>query len=403
MSSIQTQDSPETLSGERDQSPVLLDADSDITPTVSVVMPTMNEEEGIRECIERVKRAVDRSGHLTEVVISDDSDDRTPDIARELGAIVVEPDEPGYGYAYRYAFEHCRGEYIIIGDADTTYDFEQFPKLLDPVIRGEADMVMGSRLEGEIEPGAMPALHQYVGNPLLTRFLNAFYDAGVSDAHSGFRAFRADILDELKLETTGMEFASEMIMDAGARDLTIAEIPIVYYEREGEATLESFRDGWRHVRFMLLNAPSYLFSIPGLVMGLLGLLVMVVAVSNVSLGGASFGTHTAIAGSLLTLVGFQVANMGAFATIGSDPIQRPNDPFTNAFIEHVTLERMSTLGLALFLAGAGYAVWLVVQWAQTGFTRLPMVVGDVVAFTAIVLGVQIVFNAFFMSAIATRE
>nr|WP_238994002.1 glycosyltransferase [Halobellus captivus] len=366
-------------------------------------MPTMNEEEGIRECIERVKRAVDRSGHLTEVVISDDSDDRTPDIARELGAIVVEPDEPGYGYAYRYAFEHCRGEYIIIGDADTTYDFEQFPKLLDPVIRGEADMVMGSRLEGEIEPGAMPALHQYVGNPLLTRFLNAFYDAGVSDAHSGFRAFRADILDELKLETTGMEFASEMIMDAGARDLTIAEIPIVYYEREGEATLESFRDGWRHVRFMLLNAPSYLFSIPGLVMGLLGLLVMVVAVSNVSLGGASFGTHTAIAGSLLTLVGFQVANMGAFATIGSDPIQRPNDPFTNAFIEHVTLERMSTLGLALFLAGAGYAVWLVVQWAQTGFTRLPMVVGDVVAFTAIVLGVQIVFNAFFMSAIATRE
>lgn len=134
-------------------SPALVGPDSDIAPTVSVVMPTMNEEEGIRECIERVKRAVRASGYQTEVIISDDSDDRTPEIARELGAIVVEPDAPGYGYAYRYAFEHCRGDYIVIGDADTTYDFEQFPKLLDPVANEEADMVMGSRLEGDIKDG----------------------------------------------------------------------------------------------------------------------------------------------------------------------------------------------------------------------------------------------------------
>jgi len=191
---------------------LLLGADSEISPLVSIVMPTMNEEAGIREFIERVKRAVRKSGHPTEVIISDDSTDRTPEIARELGAIVVEPDEAGYGYAYRYAFDHCRGDYIVIGDADTTYDFEQFPKLLEPVVRGEADMVMGSRLDGDIKPGAMPALHQYIGNPLLTKFLNAFYDAGVSDAHSGFRAFRAEMLDELDLQTTGMEFASEMIM-----------------------------------------------------------------------------------------------------------------------------------------------------------------------------------------------
>ncbi|SEF66366.1 glycosyltransferase family 2 protein [Halobellus limi] len=382
---------------------LLLGADSEIDPMVSIVMPTMNEEAGIRECIERVKRAIRKSGYSTEVIISDDSTDRTPEIARELGAIVVEPEESGYGYAYRYAFEHCRGDYIVIGDADTTYDFEQFPKLLEPVIRGEADMVMGSRLEGDIKPGAMPALHQYVGNPLLTKFLNVFYDAGVSDAHSGFRAFRAGMLDELHLQTTGMEFASEMIMDAGARDVTIEEIPIVYHEREGEATLESFRDGWRHVRFMLLNAPGYLFSIPGTVMGVLGLLVLLLAFSDISLGSTSFGIHTAIAGSLLTLVGFQVSIMGAFATIASDPIQRPNDVLTETIVEHLTLERMSTLGLIVFTGGAVYATWLVVQWAQTGFTQLPMVIGDVVAFTAIVLGVQIVFNAFFMSAIANRE
>lgn len=190
-------------------------------PTVSVVMSTMNEQEGVAECIDLVKPAVRRSGYRTEVVISDDSTDRTPEIARERGAVVVEPDEPGYGYAYRYAFERCHGGYIIIGDADTTYDFEQFLRLLKQAVEGDADMVMGSRLDGDIKDGAMPALHEHVGNPLLTGFLNAFYDAGVSDARSGFRAFHVDVLDELDLTTTGMEFASEMIMDPGTRDLTI--------------------------------------------------------------------------------------------------------------------------------------------------------------------------------------
>ncbi|MDL0137975.1 glycosyltransferase family 2 protein [Halobacterium salinarum] len=381
---------------------ILVGPDSDIAPTVSVVMPTMNEEEGIRECIERVKSAVRESGYQTEVLISDDSTDRTPDIARELGAIVVEPDEAGYGYAYRYAFDRCRGDYIIIGDADTTYDFEQFPKLLEPVARGDADMVMGSRLEGEIKDGAMPALHQYIGNPLLTKFLNAFYGAGVSDAHSGFRAFRADMLNDLDLETTGMEFASEMIMDAGARDLTIEEIPITYHEREGEATLESFRDGWRHVRFMLLNAPGYLFSIPGTGMGILGTLVLLAAFTGISINGATFGIHSAIAGSLLMLVGYQVASLGVFATVASDPIQRPDDPLTEALVERLNLEQMASVGSVLALGGTAYAGWLVYQWANTGFTQLPMVTGDVVAFTAIVIGVQTVFNAFFLSAVATR-
>jgi hypothetical protein len=379
---------------------VLVAADSDVAPTVSVVMPTMNEEEGIRECIERVKRAVTRSGYRTEVIISDDSDDRTPEIARELGAIVVTPDKPGYGYAYRYAFEHCRGEYIVIGDADTTYDFEQFPTLLEPVVNGEADMVMGSRLNGEIKDGAMPALHQYIGNPALTRFLNAFYDAGVSDAHSGFRAFRAGMLEELQLETDGMEFASEMIMDAGARDLTIEEIPITYHEREGDATLESFRDGWRHVRFMLLNAPGYLFTGPGIAMGSVGVIVMLAVFAGVTVGGVSFGIHTAIAGALLTLVGYQVANLGVFATVASDPIQRSDDIITTTLIDRLNLERMATIGVVVWVAGVAYAGWLVVQWAATGFTQLPMTTGDVLAFTAIVIGLQTVFNAFFFSTVS---
>ena len=379
--------------------PLLVGPDADVDPTVSIVMPTMNEEAGVAECIDLVKAAVRRSGYRTEVVISDDSTDRTPEIAREEGAVVVEPDEPGYGYAYRYAFERCRGEYIIIGDADTTYDFEQFPRLLKQVVEGDADMVMGSRLEGEIKDGAMPALHEYVGNPLLTRFLNAFYDAGVSDAHSGFRAFHVDVLDELDLETTGMEFASEMIMDAGARGLTIKEIPITYHEREGEATLESFRDGWRHVRFMLLNAPNYLFSLPGAILGIAGLSLLLSGATGVTLGGVSLGTTAAITGSLLVLVGYQAANMGVFATLTSDPIQRPNDVVTETVIHRMNLERLSTVGLAAFTAGALYLTWAVIGWATGGVALTAATPAHVIALTVMILGVQTVFNAFFMSAV----
>ncbi|MDX1748146.1 MAG: glycosyltransferase family 2 protein, partial [Halobacteriales archaeon] len=252
----------------------LVTDDDDTTPVVSVVMPTMNEEEGIGECIDRIVEGATALGLPTEIVVSDSSSDRTPEIARDRGARVVEPDRPGYGYAYRYAFARVRGEYVVMGDADTTYDFAELPRLFEPILDGEADMVMGSRLEGEILPGAMPKLHQYVGNPLLTKFLNVFYGAGVSDAHSGFRVIRRSTLEELNLGTDGMEFASEMVMEAAARDLEIAELPITYHERKGEATLESFRDGWRHVRFMLMNAPGYLFSVPGALMVLLGSLLM---------------------------------------------------------------------------------------------------------------------------------
>lgn len=200
-------------------------------------MPTLNEEEGIAECIDRIRTSIEQLGLLAEIIVSDSSTDRTPEIAREMGAIVVTPDQPGYGYAYRYAFERARGEYIIIGDADTTYDFEDIPRLFEEL--DEKDMVMGSRLGGEIKPGAMPPFHQYVGNPLLRKFLNVFYDVGVSDAHSGFRIIRHDSLDALDLETNGMEFASEMIMQAGASDMAIVEVSIMYHERKGEANLES--------------------------------------------------------------------------------------------------------------------------------------------------------------------
>jgi glycosyltransferase involved in cell wall biosynthesis len=171
-------------------------------------MPTLNEEEGIVECIDRIRTALDELQVYGEIIVSDSSTDRTPELARQHGAIVVEPDGKGYGYVYQYAFDRARGQYIAMGDADTTYDFTELPKLFYHVADGEADLALGSRLTGEIREGAMPPLHEYIGNPMLTRFLNTFYNTDISDAHSGLRVFSRDALEQLDLQTEGMEFAS---------------------------------------------------------------------------------------------------------------------------------------------------------------------------------------------------
>jgi hypothetical protein len=385
------------------ESGFLVPRQSSSDPIVSFVMPTMNEEEGIEECIERAKSALEMLGLTGEIIVSDSSEDRTPDLAAEMGAHVVTPDGAGYGYAYRYAFDRARGKYIVIGDADTTYDFEELPTLFKRLQATDADMVMGSRLEGEIKPGAMPNLHQYVGNPLLTAFLNVFYEAGVSDAHSGFRVIERDALDRLDLRSDGMEFASEMIMQAAERDLNIEEVPIVYHEREGEATLDSFRDGWRHVRFMLLNAPGYLFTGPAIGLGIVGVAMMVLSVMNRPVGGVFFGQHTMIAGSLAVILGYQIGSLGLFSAVAAEPIRSPRDPVTEFVLDRFQLEHGTTLGLGLFTVGALYTTYLVVQWVQSGYTELPIVPMNLLAFTALVLGVQTVFHSFFLSLLGGRS
>ncbi|MEF8813599.1 MAG: glycosyltransferase family 2 protein [Halovenus sp.] len=381
----------------------LVGRDSELDPVLSVVMPTLDEEEGIATCIEKVKTAASELEVLTEIVVSDSSTDRTPEIAREMGAVVIEPDQPGYGYAYRYAFDRVRGEYVVMGDADTTYDFEEIPRLVSHLDETGADIVMGSRLEGEIEPGAMPALHKHIGNPLLTRFLNTFYGTDVSDAHSGFRVIRREALEKLDLDTTGMEFASEMIMEAGRNDLVIEEVPIVYHEREGEETLESFRDGWRHVRFMLLNAPGYLFSVPAAVFGFVGVVLMLGSVLGGQVLGLTLGIHTAILGSLLSIVGYQVGSLTVFSAVTSDPIRSPNDPLTGWVTESGRLEHGLAVGTILFTVGTVYLGYVASQWFLAGGALVPSVIPNILAFTAIVLGIQTVFFSFFLSMVASKQ
>jgi hypothetical protein len=383
--------------------PLILDRDSDVDPVLSVVLPTLNEEDGVRVCIDRINSAVETLGLQTEIIVSDSSTDRTPEIAREMGAIVVEPEKAGYGNAYKYAFEHVRGEYVAIGDADTTYDFGELPKLVGVAAEENADMVLGSRLEGEIKPGAMPPLHQYVGNPLLTRFLNTFYDAGVSDAHSGMRMIRREALEDLELRSGGMEFASEMIMDAAEKGMTIEEVPITYHERVGEATLDSFSDGWRHVKFMLTNAPGYLFTLPAAGFALIGLLVVVASFQGLQLGNATFGLQTLIVGVLFAVVGYQLGTLALFSSVAADPIRHPSDPITNAIHDYFTLETGATFGVVTFAPGAGCLAYSVVVWTITGYAAVPPVEWNLVAMGGVVIGVQTVFNSFFLSLIVHHD
>ena len=245
----------------------------------------------------------------------------------------------------------------------------------------------------------MPLLHKHVGNPLLTKLLNLFYGAGVSDAHSGMRVISRDALDQLNLQTTGMEFASEMIMEAGARGLTIEELPITYHPREGEATLESFTDGWRHVKFMLQNAPGYLFSMPGILMILVGGSVMTMAYTGTTIRGVTLGYHFLIASAFLLFLGFQITSLGAFATVAGNPIRTPTDPVTTVLSKHLSLKRGAMIGIAAFGLGSGLLGVKLFQWASNGFPALSFQEGTVVAFVLMIFGVQILFGSFFVDTL----
>jgi len=366
---------------------------------VSVVLPSKNEEETIGICINKVRKVFDSENLAGEIIVVDNSDDETPIIAKELGADVITPDKHGYGYAYRYAFRHLKEKYgkytkyIVMGDADNTYDFMEMPKLLKPLVEDEADFIIGSRFKGKIEKGAMPWLHKWIGNPLLTWFLNLFFKAGVSDAHSGFRAITGEALEKLNLKADGMEFASEMIIEAARKGLRIKEVPISYYKRKNDnSKLSSFSDGWRHLKFMLMYAPTYLFTYPGLAFLFTGLFLMFSAFLNIR-NVFAFGTHSMIAGSLLTIVGYQTVFFGFFANIYE---QRGLPKF-------FTLEKGATIGAAMCMFGLIYVLSSLLRWIYSGFKLLPSVEQDIMGFTFIVLGLQTFFSSFMLSIIAERR
>ncbi|WP_334102109.1 glycosyltransferase family 2 protein [Methanothrix soehngenii] len=361
-------------------------------PRISLIIPTRNESQTIRQCIQRALEAFEKAGLEGEIIVVDSSTDQTADIAASCGAKVVFPQRLGYGNAYLLGFQEAGGDYIFLMDGDLTYDPETILDMLPCLESGEYDLVMGSRLKGRIIPGAMPALHRYVGNPILTWILNRLFSAGISDAHCGLRGITRDALYKLNLRSGGMEFASEMVIEAASRGLRIAEVPITYYPRRGDSKLNSFTDGWRHMRFMMLYRPGPFLLVPGLVALLLGLILAVVVYIE---GGSRM--HSLILGGLLLIIGYQMLLAGMHFRAFGAAWGLSKSSGMKKLISYHSLEKELLIGLALLAAGIVIGLMVLMRWRGAGFGALDAAQNAMVAMILTILGIQTIFSGMFIS------
>lgn len=366
------------------------------------MIPCLNEAEAIGIVVAKARQAIDRCGVRGEVIVVDNgSTDGSAALAAEAGARVVREPNRGYGSAYRTGFAAARGEFIVMGDGDDSYDFGEIERFLEALLDG-ADMVIGNRMAG-LEPGSMPWLHRYIGNPVLTGLLNLFYKTGVKDAHCGLRSFRRDLLPALDLNATGMEFASEQIISASRLGLDIRELDITYHPRKGRSNLSSFSDGWRHLRFLLLHSPTWLFVVPAMLMLTIGVLGFLVVMTGVQVFGREWETHTLIASTTLCIAGVQILQLGAFARAYAYYYLGERDRLFEAARRRLRLEHGLALGGSLLVAGLAIAALVLIQWLQRGLGSLAEERLALVGLTLMVLGLQVIFGAFFLSILGLRR
>jgi glycosyltransferase involved in cell wall biosynthesis len=369
---------------------------------ISVVMPCLNEEDSVGICVRKAWEGIRLSGMDGEVIVADNgSTDRSVAEARAAGARVVYQPRRGYGNAYLKGFDVARGRIIVMGDSDDSYDFTKIPDLIKPIEDGY-EYVLGSRFAGHIQPDAMPWSHRRIGNPALTAILNILFGLKVSDAHSGYRALTRTAIDKMGLRCEGMEFASEIVVKAAQANLRTAEVPITYHPRIGVSKLQSLRDAWRHVRFLLLLSPDHLFVFPGMLftaLGFVGQLFML------GLRGSPYVLFAKILLALVTLGGSQLLTLGLFAKVDRpDPDRGRGRSVADRVAKAFTLERGVVIGGAFALVGVVLAAM-----AFLGASRGLVAAGGFVSSVAvlglllIVLGGKLCFDAFFLSMILLRR
>jgi len=394
------------LTSEREQS-----ARTDMSQgvEVSVVIPCLNEANSLAYCVDKAVKAFQAAGLSGEVVVADNgSTDGSIQIAEQHGARVIRVAERGYGAALRAGIAGARGLFIIMGDADDSYDFTDVPRFVEKLHEGN-DIVMGNRFRGEIKPGAMPPLHKYFGNPGLTALLNTLFHAHIGDGYCGMRGFTRSLYDRLDLRSSGMEFALEMVIKSAQIGARIAEIPITLWpDKRGRAPhLRSFRDGWRSLRFMLLYAPNWLFLLPGTALVLTGLFLVFWLLPGPRQISPHVGLdiHTMIFGVIFTLLGAQILSIGAFAKVFSyaERFDRRSVSLRRV-LKRVTLETGLLVGCSLFLMGLAGCVWVTWQWAASDFGELHEVRQVLFWSMWLFLGLQVIFAAFFLSMLGiSRE
>lgn len=371
---------------------------------VSFVMPCLDEAETLEACIAAARRCIDRHGLSAEIVIADNgSSDGSQQIARRCGARVVEVEERGYGAALMGGFEAARGRYLIMGDADQSYDFAETLPMIE-ALRGGAALVMGSRFLGRIDPGAMPWTHRWIGNPILSAVGRLLFRTRISDFHCGLRGLTKQAYRELGLRTTGMEFASEMVVKASAHGLRVEEVPIVLHPdgRSRPPHLRTWRDGWRHLRFMLILSPRYTLLFPGLLLMLaFGVLLVRLWFGPLRLGPVTLDIQSMQIAGLLVTVGYQAVTTAIAARIYAiqEEIGPPVAWMRRAF-DFFTLERGLLAGVLMALVGGSFIAAEFLGWARGGFGPLEPVVSMrpvVLGATLFALGIQTLLMSFLYS------
>lgn len=366
---------------------------------VSVVLPCLNEEKAIGSCIRKIKEVFSREGISGEIIVADNgSVDRSSEIAAQEGAVVVLEPQRGYGAAYLRGLKEVRGKYIVIGDSDNSYDFYDIPKFLKSLSAGY-DFVMGSRFKGKIRKGAMNWSHRYIGNPILSCMTRLFFNTRLSDIHCGMRAFTIEAYHKMRLKTSGMEFATEMVVSALRHNLRIYEIPINYYIRKGESKLIPLADAWRHIRFMLLYCPVWLYFIPGALVFCLGMLALLILLRGPFLFlGHYWDIHLMVFASVMSILSFQVLHLGVYAhTFAIRQGFLKYDALTLFFKRHFNLEKGIFLGGGIFLSGFIVMLFIFFEWFSQDFGTLHKIRESILAMTLLVIGLQTVFSSFFIS------
>ena len=380
---------------------------------MSIVLPCLNEADTIATCVAEAQRAMAQHDIEGEIIIADNgSTDESAAIALAMGARVIDVDAPGYGSALMGGIAEARGTYVVMGDADASYDLGEVPNFLSKLRDGNA-LVMGCRLPsggGHVAPGAMPALHRWIGNPMLTRLARWWFHAPVHDVYCGMRGFTKALYDRLDLRSTGMEFATEMVIKASLYDERISEIPITL-RPDGRTShaphLKTFRDGWKTLRFFLMYCPAWLFLAPGSLLIAIGVLGYVLALPSLTLDGVNFSAHTLLFASLSVILGYQSIVFGLFTKVFAiSEGLLPADRRLDRFFQYAKLERGLLLGALTALTGTALLLSRVDEWVGTKFGPLDYahtMRWIIPGATLVVLGVQTILSSFYVSILGLRR
>jgi len=359
---------------------------------ISIVMPCLNEETSVAGCVQAGLEGIRSTGLTGEVVVVDNgSTDRSAELAAAAGARVVSEARPGYGSALLRGFNEARGKYLVMGDCDGTYDFRALKPFIDPLENG-SEMVIGNRLTDMLAPGAMPWAHRFLGTPLISRVLRIFTGAKVRDSQCGYRSIRADAYRRLGLKSPGMEFASEMILKAMRKGISISEVPISYDVRSGESKLSTIRDGWRHLRFLLMSSPSYVFIGPSFLFIALGLLSH--AVTLFTANGLEIGSATwepVFAGGIFLVVGVNILMLGLISKLFAAREADQEDAIVSFYRRRLGLERLLFIASILVVAGVGIDAYVFIEWV--GDSARDLLPWATLAQTLLLIGANLGFGA----------